>query len=128
VLARDTISGNSKRKECHVNQTPSFGGGEAIGLLVFALFGLAIAAFMLWVWARIFSSAGYSGWMCLLMIVPLANIIWLLIFAFSKWPVVRELETYRQRYGSLAHGFEMAPGGYATPPGGGYPAAGAPRA
>jgi hypothetical protein len=47
------------------------------------------------------------------------NLIWLIIFAFSRWPAMQELETYRQRYGSLQQGFQVAPQGYAAA---GYPA------
>lgn len=34
----------------------------------------------------IFSKAGYSKWLSLLMVVPLVNIILLYFLAFSKWP------------------------------------------
>lgn len=34
----------------------------------------------------IFSKAGYSKWLSLLMVVPLANIVLLYFLAFSKWP------------------------------------------
>jgi hypothetical protein len=29
------------------------------------------------------------------MFVPLANLIWIIIFAFSYWPIQRELDAYR---------------------------------
>ena len=38
-------------------------------------------------WADIFIKAGYNRWLCLLMIIPIVNIVLLLWFAFSKWPV-----------------------------------------
>ncbi len=34
----------------------------------------------------IFSKAGYSKWLSLLMVVPLVNIVLLYFLAFSKWP------------------------------------------
>lgn len=34
----------------------------------------------------IFSKAGYSKWLSLLMVVPLVNIALLYFLAFSKWP------------------------------------------
>ncbi len=34
---------------------------------------------------RIFSKAGFSGWLSLLMIVPLANVVVLYVVAFSEW-------------------------------------------
>lgn len=34
----------------------------------------------------IFSKAGYSKWLSLLMVVPIVNLILLYFIAFSKWP------------------------------------------
>ena len=34
---------------------------------------------------KIFSKAGFSGWLSLLMLVPLANLIVLYVVAFSEW-------------------------------------------
>jgi len=34
----------------------------------------------------IFSKAGYSKWLSLLMVVPLVNVILLYFLAFAKWP------------------------------------------
>lgn len=45
-------------------------------MLVFA--ALVIVPFWL-----IFAKAGFSGWLSLLMIVPIANIVMLYVFAFS---------------------------------------------
>ncbi len=36
---------------------------------------------------KIFSKAGFSGWMSLLMLVPLLNLVVLYIVAFSQWNV-----------------------------------------
>jgi hypothetical protein len=47
--------------------------------LVFA--ALIIVPF--WV---IFAKAGFPRWLSLLMVVPLANVIMLYVFAFSAWP------------------------------------------
>ncbi|MDZ7803123.1 hypothetical protein [Thiohalophilus sp.] len=37
----------------------------------------------------IFSKAGYSKWLSLLMVVPVVNIILLYFLAFSDWPSLR---------------------------------------
>jgi hypothetical protein len=37
----------------------------------------------------IIQKAGYSGWWCLIMLVPIVNIIMLWVFAFSDWPILR---------------------------------------
>ena len=38
----------------------------------------------------IFSKAGYSKWLSLLMVVPIVNIVILYFLAFSTWPSQRE--------------------------------------
>lgn len=53
-------------------------------------FGLIGAIVLLWGWASIFSKAGYSGWLTLLWLVPIANIVLFIWFAFfAKWRGVR---------------------------------------
>jgi hypothetical protein len=68
----------------------------------------AFAAFaaLMWLWVTIFlgaliinlvanwkiaEKAGYSGVMSLLMLIPLANVVFFLIFAFSEWPIEARL-------------------------------------
>ncbi len=40
----------------------------------------------------IFTKAGYSKWLSLLMLVPIVNVIMLYFFAFSTWPIHRGAE------------------------------------
>jgi ATP/ADP translocase len=40
----------------------------------------------LWPYGRILSRVGYSPWLCLLLIVPLVNVIALWLFAYADWP------------------------------------------
>ena len=40
------------------------------------------------VW-KICTKAGYSGWLSLLALVPLVNLVMLYILAFSEWPLER---------------------------------------
>ncbi len=56
-------------------------------LLIFFYIAVAVVVFI--AWAQIFSKAGHSGWLCLLLIIPLVNIILFFWFAFSQWPVIR---------------------------------------
>jgi uncharacterized membrane protein YhaH (DUF805 family) len=35
---------------------------------------------------KILQKAGYSGWWCLLLFVPIVNIVMYWIFAFARWP------------------------------------------
>lgn len=38
---------------------------------------------------RIFSKAGYSGWLSILMVIPIVNIIMLYFLAFADWPIFK---------------------------------------
>ncbi len=60
-----------------------------IGLMV------ALALLPVVVFGEIFRKAGYSGWLGLLMLIPVVNVVWLLIFAFGDWPIRRELSRSR---------------------------------
>src|SRR5438128_1323774 len=88
---------------------PQIQSWSASGLLCVMVFAIAIAVFMLFVWGTIFKKAGYSPWFALLMIIPIANLVWILIFAFSTWPIQRELEAYRLRGGYPPTGFPVQP-------------------
>ena len=78
------------------------------GMLCVLVLGLGMIVLAIFIWGNIFSKAGYSFWFCLLMFVPLANLIWLIIFAFSYWPIQRELDAYRGQYGRTG-GFPVGP-------------------
>ncbi len=53
---------------------------------------LILALLILCAFAAIFRKAGFSGWLGLLMLIPVVNLIWLLAFAFmSEWPIHRQL-------------------------------------
>ncbi len=47
---------------------------------------LVMAAVIIVPFWFIFSKAGYSKWLSLLMVVPFVNVILLYFIAFSKWP------------------------------------------
>ncbi len=55
---------------------------------IFMIFGLVMFVVMIIPYWFIFKKAGFSPWLTLLMIVPLANIIILYVVAFSQWRVV----------------------------------------
>ncbi|HEY7415587.1 MAG TPA: hypothetical protein VH593_10370 [Ktedonobacteraceae bacterium] len=57
--------------------------GAVAGGLVFVIIGLVIAAFGIFCWWRIFSKAGYSGALSLLMLIPIANLVVFLVLAFG---------------------------------------------
>jgi uncharacterized membrane protein YhaH (DUF805 family) len=39
---------------------------------------------------KIVQKAGYSGWWCILLFIPVVNVVFLWIFAFARWPKLRE--------------------------------------
>lgn len=53
------------------------------------LFYIIIAVIWFAAWVQIFNKAGYTGWLTLLFLIPVVNIILFLWFAFSEWPVTR---------------------------------------
>jgi hypothetical protein len=78
------------------------GGEEAlaamgVGLLLFFLFIMAVSVVLtIVIWWKIFSKAGWSGALGLLMLVPIVNFIMALYVAFATWPIQRELEALKR--------------------------------
>jgi len=74
--------------------------GEVVASGVAMLFMLAVmlgtVAFTVLIWWKIFSKAGYSGALGLLMLVPIANLVMVLVLAFGRWPIHEELNHLRQ--------------------------------
>lgn len=61
-------------------------------LIVQAFIGL-IVNFPYW---KIFSKAGFSGWLSFTQIIPILNIVVLFYLAFAEWPALRELDRLKQ--------------------------------
>jgi uncharacterized membrane protein len=70
-----------------------------IWLIVSIAIAVLVVLFLFSIWWKIFKKAGYSGALGLLMFIPLINFILLLILAFSKWPIQRQLEQLQQQLG-----------------------------
>ena len=99
------------------------GAGIAI-LVALGVFYLALIVVTIVAYVKIVTKAGYSGWWILLALVPIAGFVLLLIFAFSKWPLQREVEALRaQAYGGRSYGYgprgpsSGGPGQWAQQPG-----------
>ncbi len=60
-------------------------GMPGFGLLWMLLFS-AIVVLPFW---RICAKAGYSGWLSLLVVIPLANVVFFYFLGFSEWPSLR---------------------------------------
>lgn len=80
------------------------GAAFGTGLLIIGVINLAILIFAIIMWWNIFSKAGYSGARSLLLLIPIVNLIIFIMFAFSKWPVLRELEQRRAQGGYPSSG------------------------
>lgn len=65
-------------------------------ILVFLFLGAGVWAIYIVAGIKIITNAGYSGWWLLVTFVPLVGWVFFFVFAFSDWPVLRELRFYRQ--------------------------------
>ncbi len=63
--------------------------------LAFALIGLLFLIFFIIVWCRIWSKTGNSGFLGLLMFIPLVNFIMMMVLAFSDWPLQKEVRALK---------------------------------
>src|SRR5438552_19035006 len=68
--------------------------GIILSSVIFSLVAIIFAVVIYW---RIFSKAGYSGALGILMLIPIVNIIMLCILAFGQWPIYKELNYLRQQ-------------------------------
>lgn len=70
----------------------------SIALLIFGvLVALIVVVIKVVIFCKIFSKAGYSWTLGLLMLVPIANIIMPFFLAFADWPVQKEVRQLRQQ-------------------------------
>jgi UPF0716 family protein affecting phage T7 exclusion len=76
------------------NAAPVFG---AIFTILILFFALIITVIQIIAFCKIFSKAGFSWALGLLMLVPIANIIMFFYLAFAEWPIQRELRSCKQQ-------------------------------
>lgn len=57
------------------------GAGGLIGLLIYAAV-VIVPFYQLW------KRTGHNGWMAVLMIIPLVNVVMLYVLAFKDWPAL----------------------------------------
>jgi uncharacterized membrane protein YhaH (DUF805 family) len=75
---------------CQANPEMMYAPIVLIFLAIFALIGFIVFLFKLFLWWRIFSKAGYSGALALLMLIPgLGELIIICVLAFSTWPITK---------------------------------------
>ena len=76
---------------------------SAYFLVIFVIIA-AVVIFSVWCYWRIAVKAGYSGPLSLLLLIPGANLVILILFAFSQWPIERELAALRAGAGGYSAG------------------------
>ncbi len=76
---------------------PFFAG---IMILIAVLVGLIATALQVLIACKLFSKAGYSWAMGLLVLVPIANIIIFFYLAFADWPIQKELRELKALQGA----------------------------
>lgn len=64
-----------------------------LGVILFIYLALAVVGIVAAV--KVVTKAGFSGWWVLIAFVPIVGTIFVLIFAFSTWPVTREVQRLR---------------------------------
>jgi uncharacterized membrane protein len=74
--------------------------GTALGLfagfwMIWSIICIALVILGLVINWKIAEKAGYPGVASLLMLIPLVNLFILLYFAFTEWPITRELREAR---------------------------------
>jgi len=78
-------------------------------LAISGIIAIAMIVFFLWLDWKIATKAGYPGVMSLWLLVPFANFIVIILFAFSEWPIEREVKALRAGV-ALPPGTAMPPG------------------
>lgn len=68
---------------------------DGAALAVFIVIYVAFLVLAIVATVKIVTKAGYSGWWVLIGLIPLVNIVFYFIFAFSRWPILGELEEAR---------------------------------
>ncbi|MBO3096300.1 hypothetical protein [Cellulomonas dongxiuzhuiae] len=92
---------------------PGVGGIIAVALM--AVLYVAVIAFGVYLYMRVARKAGWTLWHGLLMLVPLANVVFLIMFAFTEWPIERRLREAEARLAALGAGpYVDGPAGYPT--------------
>jgi hypothetical protein len=95
-------------------QTVCTSAGLFAGLGILLFLYLVIAVLGIIAGVKVITKAGYSGWWILITFIPFVGAVFVFIFAFSKWPVLQEVEMLRARLAST--GGYGRPGGYGAGP------------
>lgn len=61
-------------------------GVSVTELLIVAVIGVMSAILVIWPASRVCSKAGFSPWLGVMVVIPLANVCLLWFLAIAKWP------------------------------------------
>jgi len=65
------------------------GGGMHFGMSFGGVLGLVIyAALVVVPFYQLWKRSGHNGWIALLMVVPIVNVVMLYVLAFKPWPAL----------------------------------------
>ena len=76
-----------------MNNLFGFGLPELAVLIIIGIFFGITVVLPYW---KVFSKAGFSGWLSLTQCVPLLNLVVIFYLAFAEWPIERELKQWRK--------------------------------
>lgn len=79
------------------------------GVVIAVIAGIVIWLVFIIAYIKIITKAGYSGWWVLILLVPIANIVMLLVFAYKEWPIQRELAELRGWANQIQRGGQGQP-------------------
>lgn len=57
--------------------------------ILIIIIALLVIALYFWMVIKILGKAGFVGWWCLILLVPIVNLIMIWVFAFIDWPRAR---------------------------------------
>ncbi|MDO8586632.1 MAG: hypothetical protein Q7T82_06285 [Armatimonadota bacterium] len=80
---------------CLAGADLGWGALSVVSIVASLMFFAAVFA----VWANIFNKAGYPLWYGIWAIIPGINVIACIYFAFTTWPIERELKELKERLG-----------------------------
>ncbi len=113
-LALGCVTSATGQTVCNGTSTGFFAGLGAFLFVYLAILVLGILAAV-----KVVTKAGYSGWWVLITFVPLVGTVFVLVFAFSTWPVTREVQLLRAQLAEhRGQGGYRGAAGRGTGPGG----------
>ncbi|UZN05435.1 hypothetical protein [Cellulomonas sp. S1-8] len=83
------------------SSSTSNGVGEAIGVTIAVMLYIAFIAFAVYMYMRVAKKAGWTLWHGLLVLVPVANLVFVIMFVFMEWPIERRVREAEARLAQL---------------------------